>query len=405
MLCFNGLVKGHREKVQDIYRGLIRRGMSVAKTLEQSRKSSIVQEEEKMACTGYLRKRIAELDLQKKMMDISATLAPIQRGLHPALWNPEEVCIWLRSKELSDFVPTFRTHSVDGKTMLMLKDEELASTMGVVAKSQRSLLLGQIGELLESSKAFLPPKVDLSSPEATAEWLRRAGPRGVHRVVSQVGLPPYELIHLSLDELLVCGCPRKKLEDGIALLRNQRFWTDLSSVEQAMCLIGNDAAPTANVADTRLENWFRKLSGSREEEGEDSAVGSSSDTRISMRSQRRAFDAEEHYVSGKLEMKTQRQWKEHWILLDRAAKTLLVYPSKAAIADINPLSVRALGTAVKSFDIMNCSIQDGSGLTGKANTLSIWEKGTTIRHFLCPTDGVSECWRAELLVCPLPLAF
>lgn len=104
------------------------------------------------------------------------------------------------------------------------------------------------------------------------------------------------------------------------------------------------------------------------------------------------------YVTGLLDIRSGKSWKRRWAVLERGSKTLSVYPTKSKPTEVNSMSIRALGSPSKTFNVMDCSVRDGSGLTGKPGTFSICEKGDKIRHFLCPTNKVANAWLTELKV-------
>lgn len=389
MLSFNALVRECRPQVLRIYDALLAVGKKDEKLLRAIRRDSEGRHKP-LDWAEFITTQALECGLLDELYALSCTVSTVQGHIHPSLWTSEEVCVWLRANGLQEFAPTFRSHNVSGKMLLMITDQQLLTEMGIVARSQRLRLFQYVSDLIEDSKGLLPAKVDLSSHQSVVAWLRREGPRGAHKVISNTELPCSVLTRLSCDELLLCGCSKSKLAKTAALLRNQRFWLDLTAAEQAACLLGNSRGGEEQVSDTKLENWFKRLCGSQEE----LRIGPVSPRAAN----RRAFDPDDDFVSGKLLMKTQRKWKEHWLLLDRTAKTMLVYPTSAALGDINPVTVRGLGDPVKSFDIINSTVRNGSGLTGKPGTLSLWQKGSVIRHFLCPSEEVAELWRAELLV-------
>ena len=63
-----------------------------------------------------------------------------------------DVSSWLESVELSQHVESFKTHSVNGKMLLALSDQDLYATLGVVSPLHRKKLLMEISAL---RKAYL----------------------------------------------------------------------------------------------------------------------------------------------------------------------------------------------------------------------------------------------------------
>ena len=61
---------------------------------------------------------------------------------------------WLDSIELGVHADTFKTHSVNGKMLLALSDQDLYSTLGVTSPLHRKKLLMEISAL---RKSFLGP--------------------------------------------------------------------------------------------------------------------------------------------------------------------------------------------------------------------------------------------------------
>ena len=57
---------------------------------------------------------------------------------------------WLDSIELGAHVESFKTHSVNGKMLLALSDQDLYSTLGVTSPLHRKKLLMEISALRKS---------------------------------------------------------------------------------------------------------------------------------------------------------------------------------------------------------------------------------------------------------------
>jgi len=76
---------------------------------------------------------------------VSAPAAP--PGASPAVWKTTDVAGWLDSIELGMHADTFKTHSVNGKMLLALSDQDLYSTLGVTSPLHRKKLLMEIPAL------------------------------------------------------------------------------------------------------------------------------------------------------------------------------------------------------------------------------------------------------------------
>jgi hypothetical protein len=71
-----------------------------------------------------------------------------------AAWKVTDVVAWLDAIELSEHGAAFKTHSVNGKMLLALSDQDLYSTLNVVSPLHRKKLLMEIASL---RKAYLNP--------------------------------------------------------------------------------------------------------------------------------------------------------------------------------------------------------------------------------------------------------
>jgi hypothetical protein len=70
---------------------------------------------------------------------------------HPvAEWKVGDVSEWLASIELPMHVDAFKSHSVNGKMLLALSDQDLYSTLSVVSPLHRKKLLMEISALRKS---------------------------------------------------------------------------------------------------------------------------------------------------------------------------------------------------------------------------------------------------------------
>lgn len=82
----------------------------------------------------------------------AVTAAPAGAGV--AAWKTTDVAAWLDAIELSEHSATFKTHSINGKMLLALSDQDLYSTLNVVSPLHRKKLLMEIAGL---RKAYLNP--------------------------------------------------------------------------------------------------------------------------------------------------------------------------------------------------------------------------------------------------------
>jgi len=82
---------------------------------------------------------------------VAAVTAP---GPNVAAWKVADVAAWLDSVELSEHSATFKTHSVNGKMLLALSDQDLYSSLNVVSPLHRKKMLMEIAAL---RKAYLNP--------------------------------------------------------------------------------------------------------------------------------------------------------------------------------------------------------------------------------------------------------
>lgn len=116
--------------------------------------------------------------------------------------------------------------------------------------------------------------------------------------------------------------------------------------------------------------------------------------------ERAAFNAHSLFVSGFLKQKLSAgRWKSQWVVLDHSSKKLSIFSASKGLKNITGLcEVRPLGTPSRELNIMDCSIRDGSGITGKPGTISICQKGDNVRHFLCPSAAVALLWIETLKV-------
>jgi len=83
---------------------------------------------------------------------VVAAVVAAPAGSSPAAWKTAEVGAWLDSIELGMHTETFKSHSVNGKMLLALNDQDLYSTLEVKSPLHRKKLLMEISAL---RKAYL----------------------------------------------------------------------------------------------------------------------------------------------------------------------------------------------------------------------------------------------------------
>lgn len=81
---------------------------------------------------------------------VKAVAASAPVGASPADWKVADVGAWLDSIELGSHADSFKTHSVNGKMLLALSDQDLYSTLGVTSPLHRKKLLMEISALRKS---------------------------------------------------------------------------------------------------------------------------------------------------------------------------------------------------------------------------------------------------------------
>ena len=75
-------------------------------------------------------------------------------GASPTTWKVADVSVWLESIELPMHVEAFKEHSVNGKMLLALTDQDLYQTLGIQSPLHRKKLLMEISA---ARKAYLNP--------------------------------------------------------------------------------------------------------------------------------------------------------------------------------------------------------------------------------------------------------
>ncbi len=59
-------------------------------------------------------------------------------------WSVDDVCFWLVSESLGNFVETFRDNEVDGECLLTLDNKLLKDDLGITALGHRSRVLKRV---------------------------------------------------------------------------------------------------------------------------------------------------------------------------------------------------------------------------------------------------------------------
>uniref|UniRef100_A0A7S2NIP7 SAM domain-containing protein n=1 Tax=Haptolina brevifila TaxID=156173 RepID=A0A7S2NIP7_9EUKA len=83
---------------------------------------------------------------------VTAAAAPPTAGV--AAWKVADVCAWLDTIELGEHGSAFKTHSINGKMLLALSDQDLYASLNIVSPLHRKKLLMEIASL---RKAYLNP--------------------------------------------------------------------------------------------------------------------------------------------------------------------------------------------------------------------------------------------------------
>ena len=81
---------------------------------------------------------------------VTAAVVSAPAGSPPSAWKVADVAGWLDSIELGMHSESFKTHSVNGKMLLALSDQDLYATLGVVSPLHRKKLLMEISALRKS---------------------------------------------------------------------------------------------------------------------------------------------------------------------------------------------------------------------------------------------------------------
>jgi len=74
--------------------------------------------------------------------------APV--GASPADWKTADVAAWLESIELPEHAASFKAHSVNGKMLLALSDQDMYQSLGITSPLHRKKLLMEISALRKS---------------------------------------------------------------------------------------------------------------------------------------------------------------------------------------------------------------------------------------------------------------
>lgn len=86
---------------------------------------------------------------------VKAVAAPVAAPGSAAIdWKVTDVVAWLESLELGTHAESFKTHSVNGKMLLTLSEQDLYQTLNVVSPLHRKKILMEVAAL---RKAYLNP--------------------------------------------------------------------------------------------------------------------------------------------------------------------------------------------------------------------------------------------------------
>jgi len=85
---------------------------------------------------------------------VAAAATPAPVGASAIDWKVPEVGAWLEGLELGMHSESFKTHSVNGKMLLTLSEQDLYQTLNVVSPLHRKKILMEIATL---RKAYLNP--------------------------------------------------------------------------------------------------------------------------------------------------------------------------------------------------------------------------------------------------------
>ena len=83
-------------------------------------------------------------------LPVACTPSRSMSRLNPAnltSWSVDDVCSWLLSKGLGNFIDNFRDNEVDGECLLTLDNKLLRDDLGITALGRRSRLLKHVEAL------------------------------------------------------------------------------------------------------------------------------------------------------------------------------------------------------------------------------------------------------------------
>ena len=77
----------------------------------------------------------------------AAPAKPASGSQNPANWKCADVEVWLTDIELPQHARAFKQHSIDGKLLLTLNEQDLYSILNVVSPLHRKKIMMEIAEL------------------------------------------------------------------------------------------------------------------------------------------------------------------------------------------------------------------------------------------------------------------
>ncbi|XP_047136345.1 uncharacterized protein LOC100211223 isoform X2 [Hydra vulgaris] len=69
----------------------------------------------------------------------------------PQSWTVEDVCTWLRSIALDDYVEVFTTNAIDGTELMCLNDDSLSNSLNISPLGHRNKIIREINQLKQLS--------------------------------------------------------------------------------------------------------------------------------------------------------------------------------------------------------------------------------------------------------------
>jgi hypothetical protein len=82
---------------------------------------------------------------------VQAVVAAAPSTAAPITWKTSDVCGWLEAIELGEHAAAFKAHSVNGKMLLALSEQDLYATLNVVSPLHRKKIMMEIGALRKAT--------------------------------------------------------------------------------------------------------------------------------------------------------------------------------------------------------------------------------------------------------------